>query len=115
MGGRSCGRLAHAARWHGAVPLAHHAVQLTGRPQYPALQRVLSMPLPEEPSMFRSVVPGLAPGVSQSDPDDLGSVIPGLAPGLSGDIGRRIGRDRKSTRLNSSHVAISYAVFCLKK
>src|SRR5690625_6464545 len=25
------------------------------------------------------------------------------------------GRDRKSTRLNSRHVAISYAVFCLKK
>src|SRR5690625_6229023 len=25
------------------------------------------------------------------------------------------GQDRKSTRLNSSHVAISYAVFCLKK
>src|SRR6266513_4300496 len=27
---------------------------------------------------------------------------------------RRLG-DRKSTRLNSSHVSISYAVFCLKK
>src|SRR5690625_6368310 len=27
----------------------------------------------------------------------------------------RIHADRKSTRLNSSHVAISYAVFCLKK
>src|SRR5437870_8289856 len=27
----------------------------------------------------------------------------------------RFARDRKSTRLNSSHVAISYAVFCLKK
>src|SRR5690625_6656205 len=26
-----------------------------------------------------------------------------------------LGEDRKSTRLNSSHVAISYAVFCLKK
>src|SRR5947209_16588046 len=26
-----------------------------------------------------------------------------------------IGRDRKSTRLNSSHANISYAVFCLKK
>src|SRR3989442_11129281 len=26
-----------------------------------------------------------------------------------------LGRDRKSTRLNSSHVRISYAVFCLKK
>src|SRR5437660_6770219 len=28
---------------------------------------------------------------------------------------RAADRDRKSTRLNSSHVAISYAVFCLKK
>src|SRR3712207_8460855 len=28
---------------------------------------------------------------------------------------RRIGADRKSTRLNSSHANISYAVFCLKK
>src|SRR5690625_6278549 len=36
-----------------------------------------------------------------------GAVHPGL---LAGDQG-----DRKSTRLNSSHVAISYAVFCLKK
>src|SRR2546422_6336861 len=27
----------------------------------------------------------------------------------------RMGRDRKSTRLNSSHGYISYAVFCLKK
>src|SRR5215510_16066935 len=27
----------------------------------------------------------------------------------------RLAGDRKSTRLNSSHVAISYAVFCLKK
>src|SRR5690554_7613134 len=32
---------------------------------------------------------------------------------LSGGVG--IGGDRKSTRLNSSHVRISYAVFCLKK
>src|SRR3989442_8389119 len=27
----------------------------------------------------------------------------------------KVGVDRKSTRLNSSHVRISYAVFCLKK
>src|SRR5215510_15199612 len=45
-------------------------------------------------------------------PDDLGS-------GRDSHV-RRIeqvvfDRDRKSTRLNSSHVAISYAVFCLKK
>src|SRR5690554_8160428 len=30
-------------------------------------------------------------------------------------IRRNWGTDRKSTRLNSSHVRISYAVFCLKK
>src|SRR3712207_8733453 len=28
---------------------------------------------------------------------------------------QRVARDRKSTRLNSSHANISYAVFCLKK
>src|SRR5690606_41629438 len=37
----------------------------------------------------------------------LAGKIPGPPVGL-------IGRDRKSTRLNSSHVKISYAVFCLK-
>src|SRR5436309_7425985 len=36
--------------------------------------------------------------------------------GLSkSDPGSFLRRDRKSTRLNSSHVKISYAVFCLKK
>src|SRR5437660_7173255 len=33
----------------------------------------------------------------------------------SPEVGRSMDKDRKSTRLNSSHVAISYAVFCLKK
>src|SRR5437867_7807094 len=32
-----------------------------------------------------------------------------------GDVANKIGTDRKSTRLNSSHRTISYAVFCLKK
>src|SRR5437868_7983615 len=35
--------------------------------------------------------------------------------GLKEDEEKAIRRDRKSTRLNSSHVSISYAVFCLKK
>src|SRR5437773_8902927 len=34
---------------------------------------------------------------------------------FAGDHVRRVARDRKSTRLNSSHITISYAVFCLKK
>src|SRR5258708_18907165 len=37
----------------------------------------------------------------------------GLRAALEG--GEREDRDRKSTRLNSSHQIISYAVFCLKK
>src|SRR5437899_11165475 len=51
---------------------------------------------------------------------------PGEAPVWRGAVNRggrhRVGRmrpalrrDRKSTRLNSSHLGISYAVFCLKK
>src|SRR6266480_5096356 len=44
---------------------------------------------------------------------------PREAPGAARQAGRRGGRhprrDRKSTRLNSSHMSISYAVFCLKK
>src|SRR5207249_6189536 len=47
-----------------------------------------------------------------------GALFPSHRPwrGRRGARGRgRFGRDRKSTRLNSSHVSISYAVFCLKK
>src|SRR5207253_10463382 len=40
--------------------------------------------------------------------DYVGDVLRDLAPEAAK-------ADRKSTRLNSSHVAISYAVFCLKK
>src|SRR5690606_40384622 len=35
--------------------------------------------------------------------------------GCGDDFSEHPRRDRKSTRLNSSHVKISYAVFCLKK
>src|SRR5436853_4350788 len=44
-----------------------------------------------------------------------------ISPGRPPPAGRPFGsapphrRDRKSTRLNSSHLGISYAVFCLKK
>src|SRR3712207_7306813 len=45
--------------------------------------------------------------------EDEGSGEPG---GQAEPVGRRaVHVDRKSTRLNSSHANISYAVFCLKK
>src|SRR3712207_8486230 len=37
------------------------------------------------------------------------------APRVDAELRREGRRDRKSTRLNSSHANISYAVFCLKK
>src|SRR5439155_22533459 len=51
----------------------------------------------------------------QVDVDDLGE--PGSADTFSIEVLEPGSprSDRKSTRLNSSHVAISYAVFCLKK
>src|SRR5207248_8835445 len=39
----------------------------------------------------------------------------GVGNDLESLLARQSGRDRKSTRLNSSHRTISYAVFCLKK
>src|SRR2546426_3908703 len=46
-----------------------------------------------------------------------GGALGGLFGGQVGDWlrARWGGGDRKSTRLNSSHLVISYAVFCLKK
>src|SRR5437870_11243467 len=61
-------------------------------------------------TLFRSTV--IALEVLQANPSLLAAfdLDPKL---LDGDHNN--GEDRKSTRLNSSHVAISYAVFCLKK
>src|SRR5690625_6796040 len=56
-------------------------------------------------------------GLSRSVIGNLGAIFPilGMLAGIPiGTIVLRFG-DRKSTRLNSSHVAISYAVFCWQK
>src|SRR5437667_1489102 len=42
-----------------------------------------------------------------ADPEAAGKTVE--------EIIARVNKDRKSTRLNSSHITISYAVFCLKK
>src|SRR3712207_7715383 len=88
------------------------------------------------PPLFRSVVervgdvdgpvradrsrPGLVEG-GRGGRTAVAAVAPRIAPGHGSDDPARLLRlggvflDRKSTRLNSSHANISYAVFCLKK
>src|SRR5207253_11224889 len=98
------------------------------------LLRPLSSPLFPYTTLFRSV------RVLSHQPFEEGDDLPERGRGFSvlslafeeqgqaveavgdvlpvGRVGRKVGGqglDRKSTRLNSSHVAISYAVFCLKK
>src|SRR3712207_8415167 len=78
-------------------------------------------------TLFRSLIKGYAPNAypfmgADSVPADVLRMRPGVA-GVTVtaldvaetplDLRRRV--DRKSTRLNSSHANISYAVFCLKK
>src|SRR3712207_6850635 len=52
-----------------------------------------------------------------ADGDDLvDQLLDGRERDVAGPAHRdAVGQDRKSTRLNSSHANISYAVFCLKK
>src|SRR3712207_6992404 len=81
-------------------------------------------------TLFRSI-PGGPPGTPESEGDRFveiwnlvfmqyeqanGEIVSEL-PSKSIDTGMGLERiaDRKSTRLNSSHANISYAVFCLKK
>src|SRR2546428_1176111 len=64
-------------------------------------------------TLFRSAV--LLRRVAQQLEDLAAGLRVEIARGLIGEQDRRARQDRKSTRLNSSHDQISYAVFCLKK
>src|SRR5256885_11318623 len=76
-----------------SVSHANHAVGEDLRPQAAAMEQALQDARPRERLQVRA---GLAqPQSAQGDLADP--------------------EDRKSTRLNSSHLVISYAVFCLKK
>src|SRR6266487_2502217 len=86
------------------------------RPKSPAAVR----PVPLAPQVVEAIRRQLP---TDNDPGDLVFTVPGTdrAP-LSRHLVKHVyqkaaGRltDRKSTRLNSSHPSISYAVFCLKK
>src|SRR2546422_5802997 len=74
---------------------------------YTTLFRSDSDPRPALPAEAAEVIREALARREILDVDDQG-----LIPGARADVGPQ---DRKSTRLNSSHGYISYAVFCLKK
>src|SRR5207253_5367332 len=83
---------------HDALPISpDHTCGRSWMPRQPLPQRAIGNP----PQVQAPII---------ATTDHPGAV---RAPVYIVDDGRE--RDRKSTRLNSSHVAISYAVFCLKK
>src|SRR3712207_8795477 len=74
-------------------------------------------------SVSRQAGDALLQALQEREPDLRGHVdnvaelalAVGREMGLDSDELFQVQRDRKSTRLNSSHANISYAVFCLKK
>src|SRR5205807_9815415 len=65
--------------------------------------------LPIWRNLARSATPRCCPRLREYCPAENGRGGRHLSPGSIREV------DRKSTRLNSSHLVISYAVFCLKK
>src|SRR3712207_8949315 len=69
-------------------------------------------------TLFRSCPPGSFRGgcILPSRESTLPTIAPSSLPDVDAvEVVSLRGLDRKSTRLNSSHANISYAVFCLKK
>src|SRR5947207_6245845 len=72
------------------------------------LQRREAEPLVQHPRQLR-------PDARQARQQPLRVDVPARGPERAELAGSDQALDRKSTRLNSSHTVISYAVFCLKK
>src|SRR5256885_5159542 len=80
----------------------------------PATTEIYTLPLHDALPIFR-----LALEEADAEYDDVARLpqkgVPAQMHFLEGKSRGRLPLDRKSTRLNSSHLVISYAVFCLKK
>src|SRR2546430_4953576 len=90
-------------------------------PLHDALPIWQEPPSPPRPADGEGRV-GAADGDAEPDDDAVGAELRRVAslhrggePRAQDPADRAARRDRKSTRLNSSHSQISYAVFCLKK
>src|SRR5215204_6728226 len=115
---RRCGTWAKRAR----VPLrcvraGEGAGRLFSTPSRPALAVGLPV-LALLHRVLQALLAGQDPELQEPHALGLGPVafrMQGPGAGEPHHLGRARLQDRKSTRLNSSHTVISYAVFCLKK
>src|SRR5437762_5115479 len=95
------------------VPVLHARLA-----EFPAVEDIAPIDLPAEIDQS-----GVHPFADDTEVAQLGDVAFDIArqslrfdlKKISDHVGVLGTRDRKSTRLNSSHRCISYAVFCLKK
>src|SRR5699024_12173450 len=105
-------------------PSAHSSARLSHKSTGNIIFFIPPPPTPSTLFPYTTLFRSHPVGVFQVHQDQV-RVAAGLQPALvqAQDLGRPLAHqdaqqlqgDRKSTRLNSSHVSISYAVFCLKK
>src|SRR5207253_11253726 len=81
----------------------------------PATTEIYTLSLHDALPISRSIQTSRRPSHTSSCSASIARSCPTSASARRSRIAAKSTRDRKSTRLNSSHVAISYAVFCLKK
>src|SRR3712207_7927139 len=89
---------------------------------YTTLFRSRPQRLEQRAPVGRELVAAVVAGPHDVRPGQLGEAVaqharrhPAAALLQRAEADRLLAQDRKSTRLNSSHANISYAVFCLKK
>src|SRR3712207_8643316 len=87
--------------------------------RFPQASRMPEMvtPIPSRPSTAARASPAESDGLQPAHPIRVGRLhlVAAAADRDQTHLVREAREDRKSTRLNSSHANISYAVFCLKK
>src|SRR5699024_12868188 len=99
----------------------HHPVQYSHLQHFPLLlyatpaTQLSTLSLHDALPIFRQqLAPGQF-GVEHGEQHEYAAHAPVQEDQFAGWDAEPAGEDRKSTRLNSSHVSISYAVFCLTK
>src|SRR2546430_11736663 len=92
--------------------LSHHVDAQTGFFFFLMIRRPPRSTLFPYTTLFRSFASSSGTPDASVEPSLVSTLFASTTPGVISDVFRE---DRKSTRLNSSHSQISYAVFCLKK